>query len=239
MPKTVTAALLLIGNELLSGRTPDQNLHHLAEKLTEIGINLSEARVVKDNETDIVDAVNTLRQRYDYVFTTGGIGPTHDDITSKAIANAFEVPFERNQTAEAMLQAHYKPEDLNDARLRMADMPAGVTLLLNPISAAPGFKIDNVFVMAGVPVIMQATLENAIQYLTPGDKVYSVTVVLETVEGKIAAELTRLQDKYADIEIGSYPYLNAKTGQHNVSVVFRGHDQTRLEEAAGELKEGA
>ena len=162
---TVTASLIIIGNEILSGRTTDANLPYLAKALGEIGIRLTEARVVSDDEVEIVGAVNACRSKYDYVFTTGGIGPTHDDITAACVAKAFGRSYGRNTEAEARLLAYYPPEKVNDARMSMADMPDGVTLIDNPVSIAPGFRIENVFVMAGVPKIMQAMLDNILPTL--------------------------------------------------------------------------
>ena len=160
MAASVTAALLVIGDEILSGRTKDKNIGYIAEYLTNIGIDLREVRVVPDVEAEIVAAVNALRDRYTYLFTTGGIGPTHDDITADCVAKAFGVPIDIDERARAMMLERYKPEDLNEARLRMARIPAGAELIENPISKAPGFRIDNVIVMAGVPAIMQAMLDN-------------------------------------------------------------------------------
>lgn len=171
--KTVSACLIIIGNEILSGRTVDANLPHLAKVLGEAGIRLAEARVVPDDEGEIIDAVNTCSTKHDYVFTTGGIGPTHDDITSACVAKAFGRPFGRHPEAEALLLAYYPPEKVNEARMSMADMPEGVKLIDNPVSTAPGFRIENVFVLAGVPKIMQAMLDGIIPTLEGGAKTYA------------------------------------------------------------------
>ena len=187
--KTVTACLIIIGNEILSGRTVDANLPHLAKKLGEIGIRLAEARVVPDIEQEIVDAVNTCRAKHDYVFTTGGIGPTHDDITSAAVAKAFGLPFGRNPEAEALLLDYYPPEKVNEARLSMADTPEGAELIANPVSIAPGFRVENVYVMAGVPKIMQAMLDNVLPTLEGGAVVLSRSVTMFMPEGEIALHL--------------------------------------------------
>ncbi|AWK87347.1 competence/damage-inducible protein A [Azospirillum thermophilum] len=228
-----TAAVLIIGNEILSGRTKDANLGHIAEKLSDIGVRLREARVVPDLEEEIIAAVDALRARYTYVFTTGGIGPTHDDITSECIARAFGVPLERNPEAVARLERHYAPGQLNEARLRMANIPAGATLIDNPISQAPGFRIGNVFVMAGVPNIMQAMLDGILPKLAGGPALHARTVSCTLGEGVIAAELGALQDRYADLEIGSYPYF--RNGYFGTSLVLRGTDEGRVVAATEEL----
>lgn len=207
MSKTYTAALAIIGNEILSGRTQDKNLSHLALKLNEAGIQLREARVVPDIEDEIVAAVNALRARYDYVFTTGGIGPTHDDITTASVAKAFGVQPYRHPEAEAALRAHYEPGAVNEARLKMAEVPQGATLIPNKVSTAPGFVIGNVYVMAGIPNIMQAMLEATIPLLKGGDSVETLTVTTNLLEGALAADLTAIQNRYPDVEIGSYPHF--------------------------------
>lgn len=228
-----TAAVLVIGNEILSGRTKDANLPHLGETLAAVGIPVREARVVPDVEAEIIDAVNALRAKHSYVFTTGGIGPTHDDITSDCVAKAFGVALELNPDAVARLEAHYAAGQLNEARLRMARIPAGATLVDNPISAAPGYRIGNVFVMAGVPNIMRAMLDGVLPTLQGGPPVHARTVSCELAEGTIAAELGALQERYGDLEIGSYPYFRA--GYFGVSLVLRGTDEARLDAAAAEL----
>ncbi len=209
--KLVTAALVIIGNEILSGRTHDKNLPHIAVELNKIGIQLREVRVVPDIEAEIVDAVNAVRARYDYVFTTGGIGPTHDDITTASIAKAFGVPVVRSAEAEASLRAYIPAERVNAARLKMADVPQGATLVPNAVSAAPGFCMGNVYVMAGIPNIMQSMLAATIPYLKGGDSVGSLSVTTDLPEGTIADGLTAIQDKYPTVDIGSYPqFVNGK-----------------------------
>ena len=226
--------MLAIGDELLSGRTKDKNIGHLADVLTVAGIDLKEVRIVADEEDAIVDALNALRTRYDYVFTSGGIGPTHDDITSACVAKAFGVPLERNAEAVARLERHYgDPSKLNEARLRMANIPAGATLIDNPISAAPGFRIGNVYVMAGVPNIMQAMLDGILPQLEGGPELHARTVACALAEGQIAADLGALQDRYPDLEIGSYPYF--RNGFFGVSLVLRGTDEARVAAATEEL----
>lgn len=229
----VTAAVLLIGDEILSGRTVDQNLTYMATWLGEHGIHVKEARVVADDEEAIIDAVNTLRQRYSYVFTTGGIGPTHDDITAEAIAKAFEVPITIDPEARAILQSRYADQDLNESRLRMARIPDGATLIENPISKAPGFQLDNVFVMAGIPLIMQAMLESVRDRLVGGPVMQSKTVAAALAEGDLAAPLGALQDRFPHVAIGSYPYY--RQNAFGAMLVLRSTDEDALQSAYEEL----
>jgi len=230
----VTAAVLIIGNEILSGRTKDVNLGYLAEELTKLGIRLREARVVADVESDIVTAVNDCRKRYDYVFTTGGIGPTHDDITSASVAAAFGVPLMLDERARAMLARNYPPGELNEARLRMAHVPEGASLIENPISAAPGFRLGNVLVMAGVPAIMRAMFDGVKGGLAGGRPVLSQTLSAFLGEGVIAAGLGALQQRYPDLDVGSYPFF--RQGRFGASFVLRGTEKSRLDAAAKELR---
>ncbi len=229
------AALLLIGDELLSGRTQDKNLAHIAGVLEKKGIALAEARITADNHADIIAALNALRRRYDYVFTTGGIGPTHDDITAAAVAEAFDRPLIRNPEAVAQLEAHYARRDveLNEARLRMADMPEGAALIPNFISGAPGFVIDNVYVLAGVPVIMQNMMQQVAKTLAAGARTHEKTLVFKAAEGEIARELADQQKNYPDVKIGSYPAITAQGAV--VRVVLRGKDKKKLAAAAESL----
>ena len=231
--RPVTACLIIIGNEILSGRTKDANLAHLAERLNSWGVRLTEARVIPDIEATIVEVVNEARPRFDYVFTTGGIGPTHDDITSAAIAKAFGVAVIRHPDALAIMQRQHKPEDLNEARLKMADVPEGSTLIDNPVSGAPGFQIGNVFVMAGVPMIMQAMLEGLRHRLVGGAPVLSRAVRAFLAEGAVAEGLTALQARFGDLDIGSYPFY--RKGKFGVSLVLRGTDQDQLDDAVAAL----
>jgi molybdenum cofactor synthesis domain-containing protein len=213
MAEIVTAAMLVIGDEILSGRTKDRNIGHLAEIMTAIGIDLREVRVVPDDEAEIVAAVNALRSRYDYVFTTGGIGPTHDDITADAIARAFGVPCEYDAKAYALLEANYAERNMEftEARKRMARMPRGAEHIDNPVSAAPGFRIGNVHAMAGVPAIFQAMLDNVIPTLRTGAKLLSATVECPIPEGVIGGPLAEVQMAHPDTIIGSYPkFLDGK-----------------------------
>jgi molybdenum cofactor synthesis domain-containing protein len=233
-PETVTACVLIIGNEILSGRTPDANLAFLAKGLAEAGIRLREARVIPDDKDAIVAAVNEVRQKFDYVFTTGGIGPTHDDITAASVAAAFAVELALNPEAKRLLEGHYPPGALNPARLRMAYMPQGATLLPNPVSRAPGFRIANVFVLAGVPQVMQATFNELRHRLKGGARMLSRSVSCALGEGTIAQDLAALQQRYPDLEIGSYPYF--RRGDFGVTLVVRGTARGRIAAAVGELK---
>lgn len=236
-PAVVTAALVVIGDEILSGRTKDVNIGATADFCTELGIELSEVRVVSDVEDDIVAAVNAVRARYTYVFTTGGIGPTHDDITADAIAKAFGVALPINAEARAMLEARWQQTgtEVNEARLRMARIPEGATLIINSVSAAPGFRIGNVHVMAGVPKIMLAMLEAIAPTLRGGRKVKSITIRCAVGEGTIGGPFGRIQDEFPDVKMGSYPQM----GQTSVmtELVLRSSDEARLAEAAGRVRE--
>jgi molybdenum cofactor synthesis domain-containing protein len=233
----ITAGLLVIGDEILSGRTKDVNIGATADFCTDLGIELREVRVVSDVTQDIIDAVNALRARYTYVFTTGGIGPTHDDITADAIAAAFGVALPIHPEARAMLESRWKSTgtEVNEARLRMARIPEGASLIVNSVSAAPGFRIGNVHVMAGVPVIMRAMLEAILPTLKAGKKVKSITVRCGVGEGTIGGPLGRLQEEYPDVKMGSYPQM----GQTFVmtELVLRSADEARLAEAADKVRE--
>ena len=229
----VRAAIVIIGNEVLSGRTQDQNLQFLADKLGALGIVVEEARVVRDDEDAIGDAVNACRQRYEYVFTTGGIGPTHDDRTAASIAKAFGVALLRNPRAVALLEQQYAPGEINEARLKMADIPDGATLLDNPVSRAPGFLIENVFVLPGVPSIMRAMFDGLRFRLRGGAPVASLTISAFTTEGSIATPLAALQARHRAVEIGSYPFV--RSGRFGVSLVVRATDRTAVEKAADDI----
>jgi molybdenum cofactor synthesis domain-containing protein len=232
--KRVTAALLIIGNEILSGRTVDANLPYLAAFLGKIGIRLMEVRVVPDIEAEIVDAVNTLRAKMDYVFTTGGIGPTHDDITAAAIAKAFGLELIRHPEAERRLIAFYPPEKRTEARMKMAETPEGAELIDNPVSVAPGFIVENVHVMAGVPKIMQAMLDMVRPRLSGGALVSARTLVVFAGEGDMAAALGDIQGRYANVEIGSYPFF--RMDKPGTSIVFRGDEVALIDAAFAELE---
>lgn len=234
MPTAKTACLLVIGNEILSGRTQDANLAYVGARMGEWGIRLREARVIPDIEDVVVAAVNECRAKYDYVFTSGGIGPTHDDITARCIASAFGVALVRNPEAVAILTDHYDKDDLTEARLKMAETPEGAVLIDNPVSRAPGFQIDNVFVMAGIPRIMQAMLDGLRGRLIGGDPVRSITVAAFLPESRIAAGLEAVQVRYPDIDMGSYPFYRLK--KFGTSLVLRGTDMAAMEAAADELR---
>ena len=233
--RIVTAALLVIGDEILSGRTHDRNIGAVAEHLTGIGIRLCEVRVVPDDEAEIVAAVDALRRRYEYVFTTGGIGPTHDDITADSIAKAFGVPIGVDARAEKIMREYYagKGLDMTPARLRMARVPSGADLIENPLSGAPGFRIGNVFVMAGVPSIAQAMLQKVTPDLKTGPKLLSVTIPVDRPESEIADLFSAHQQLYRDVQMGSYPLL--RDGRPAADLVLRCADEERLAEAAETL----
>lgn len=235
--KIVTAAMVVIGDEILSGRTQDKNVAHVASKIGDVGIQMREVRVIPDVEQEIVDAVNFCRAKYDYVFTSGGIGPTHDDITADSIAAAFGVKIDYHPEAMAILTKHYETAgiEFNDARKRMARIPEGATLVDNPVSKAPGFQIENVFVMAGVPMILQAMIDSILPMLSGGAKMLSRTIGASMPEGKVAKDLGALQERYAAVSIGSYPYF--KQGVVGTNLVLRSVDEAALEAAYKELQE--
>lgn len=232
----VTACLILIGNELLSGRTQDKNLPFIAKGLNDLGIRLRAAHVIPDVPETIIETVNHARATYDYVFTTGGIGPTHDDITTECVAAAFGLETYIDKDTADLLTARVEArgEVMNDARLRMATFPVGAELLKNDVSAAPGYKIENVFVMAGVPRIMQVMFAEATPYLKGGVTVKARGAAIDLGEGTIADPLAKLQDKYPEIDIGSYPQMRQEVG-FRVSVVLRGTDEEMLDIAHAEL----
>ncbi|MDD3287875.1 MAG: molybdopterin-binding protein [Alphaproteobacteria bacterium] len=229
-----TAAILVIGNEILSGRVSDININYIARKMHGVGIKLLEVRVVPDIEEDIVSAVNVLRSRYSYVFTTGGIGPTHDDITSASIAKAFSVELVEHPEAKRRLVAYYAPAKLNRARLRMAYVPAGAELIDNPISVAPGFRIENVYVLAGVPVVMQAMIDAVVSGLRHGPVIHNITIaVSDLAESVIAEELEEIADHFSTTDIGSYPSM--LEGRLRLSLVVRGIGQEDVRQAANAI----
>ncbi|HXQ51985.1 MAG TPA: molybdopterin-binding protein [Stellaceae bacterium] len=230
---TVTASVLIIGNEILSGRTQDLNLVYIAKGLGEQGIVLREARVIPDIVDVIVANVNELRAKDDYVFTTGGIGPTHDDITSACVARAFGLPLVVHPDAHRMFLSYYKPGELNEARMRMAMTPEGATLIPNPISRAPGFRIGNVFVMAGIPSVMQAMFDGVKSGLKGGPPVLSRTIACTVPEGLLAKGLGEIQERWPDLDIGSYPFT--RRGTFGVALVLRGRDAARLDQAKEEV----
>lgn len=232
---TITAAILVIGDEILSGRTQDTNTNYIARFLGAMGIDLRECRVVPDIEDEIVAALNALRVRYTYIFTTGGIGPTHDDITADAVAKAFGVGIDYHPEAMAIMAARYKnPEDFNEMRKRMARIPDTATLIKNSVSTAPGFQIGNVFVMAGVPMVMKAMLEELSSRLERGAIVHVATIEAHLPEGQIAAALARIQSGHKTVSVGSYPFY--REGGPGTQLVVRGRDAAEVEAAAGEIE---
>ena len=235
MPDIVTAAMIVIGDEILSGRTKDKNIGHLADMMTAIGIDLKEVRVVPDEEDEIVAAVNALRARYTYVFTTGGIGPTHDDITADSVAKAFGVPCDYDAKALALLADSYEKRgiEFNDARKRMARMPRGAEHIDNPVSVAPGFRIGNVHVMAGVPSIFQAMLDNVVPTLKTGTKLLSATVQCPYGEGRIGGPLGEIQKAHPDTIIGSYP--KSFEGRFSTDLVVRSSSAEALAAAVADV----
>ncbi|ATI40696.1 competence/damage-inducible protein A [Pacificitalea manganoxidans] len=230
-----TAAMLVIGDEILSGRTRDSNLHHLARALTDHGIALKEARVVSDDHDAIVAAVQALSARWDHVFTSGGIGPTHDDITADAVAAAMGAAIDVREDARALMAAHYARtgSELNEARLRMARIPDGAVLIENPVSVAPGFSIGNVHVMAGVPSVFEAMVAGVLAALQGGDPLLSLSLQVQRPEGDIAGPLRDLAARYPDLDFGSYPYN--RNGVSGANVVVRGTDGPRVNAAMAEL----
>ncbi|MEX2524577.1 MAG: molybdopterin-binding protein [Gammaproteobacteria bacterium] len=234
MPPEKTASLIIIGNEILSGRTRDANLAFIGGRCDEIGIPLKEVRVIPDVETEIVNNVNELRARFDYVFTTGGIGPTHDDITSASVAKAFGVVLERNAEAVAALQEYYADASkLNEARLKMADIPREALLIENPLSGAPGFQLENVFVLPGVPLIMQAMFDGMRPRLTGGRPVHSESIQTDLTEGAVAAGLDTIQNNHPDVGIGSYPFF--RKGTVGVNLVIRSVDKSSIMKARADI----
>ncbi len=231
-----TAAMLVIGDEILSGRTRDANMYHLAGRLTEHGIDLKEVRVVSDDPAAISGAVRALAGGYDHVFTSGGIGPTHDDITAENVAAAFDVPIDVRDDARAILAERAKRtgQELNEARLRMARIPDGATLIENPVSGAPGFTLRNVHVMAGVPVIFEAMVDSVLPTLTGGTPLTSESLMIFQGEGQIAGPLGAIADDFPDLSIGSYPFQ--KDGAFGAQIVFRGTDPTQVAAALGRLR---
>lgn len=230
-----TAAMLVIGDEILSGRTRDANMHHLAGRLAEAGITLAEVRVVPDDHAAIVAGLDALRGAWDHVFTSGGIGPTHDDITADAVAAAFGVPVGVRDDARAILAAHYAQSGtaLNEARLRMARIPEGATLIENPVSAAPGFTLGNVHVMAGVPAIFAAMVASVLPLLKGGAPLVTTSTRIDRGEGDIAGPLAALAAAFADLSFGSYP--SQRDGRFGADIVIRGEDAGRVEAATARL----
>ena len=227
--KNPTAAMIVIGDEILSGRTRDSNMHYLANKLVKTGISLREVRVISDDQKEIISSVNELRKKFNYVFTSGGIGPTHDDITADSIARAFKVKIGVRSDAKKLLEEYYKKNGikLNNSRIRMARIPENAELIENPISAAPGFKIENVYVMAGVPAIFQSMVNFTISNMKHGSPIKSKSIIVETPEGEIADKLASMALENPEISFGSYPFI--RDGVLGTDIVLRGHDSNIIE----------
>ena len=223
----VNAAILIIGNEILSGRTKDTNTSTIATWLNSIGVKVEEVRVIPDIEQKIIDTLNFFRKTYDYVFTTGGIGPTHDDITAQSVSKTFGLKYEIHKEAYKILEAYYKAGEFNEGRQKMVWMPENANLILNPTSGAPGFNVDNVFCLPGVPSILKSMLGGLTNSIVGGEPILSLTISLRTIESEIANSLTKVQDDNKDVEIGSYPFFQA--GKLGVSIVIRSEDQSKID----------
>tara|TARA_B100000965_G_C19391008_1_gene668961 strand:- start:72 stop:821 length:750 start_codon:yes stop_codon:yes gene_type:complete len=231
----VNAAILIIGNEILSGRTQDTNTSTLATWLNSIGVKVSEVRVIPDIEKIIIDTLNVLKNKNDYVFTTGGIGPTHDDITAASVAKAFKLKYEVHKEGYKILEAYYKPGEFNEGRQKMIWMPENAELILNPTSGAPGFSVENVFCLPGVPSILKSMLGGLKNKIVGGQPILSHSINLRTVESEIASSLTNVQNQNKDIEIGSYPFFHA--GKLGVSIVIRSEDQSKINNCKSQILE--
>jgi len=229
----VNAAILIIGNEILSGRTQDTNTSTLATWLNSIGVQVAEVRIIPDIEETIVKVLNLLRNKYNYVFTTGGIGPTHDDITAESVSKAFGKKYEIHKEAFKILETYYKPGEFNEGRQKMVWMPENAELILNPTSGAPGFSVDNVFCLPGVPSILKSMLGSLKTRIVGGEPILSLTISLKTVESEIANSLNKVQEENKDVEIGSYPFFHA--GKLGVSIVMRSENQSRIDECNSQI----
>ena len=231
--KEIFAGIIIIGNEVLSGRTKDINTSTISTWLNSLGIEVKEVRVIPDDAKTIIDTVNELRKKFNYIFTTGGIGPTHDDITAESISNAFNLEYGFHKEAFSILESYYKPGEFTDGRQKMAKMPTTAKLILNPSSGAPGFYVENVFCLPGVPSILKSMLGGLNNILVGGDPVLSKTLNLRTVESEIAKSLTDIQNKNKEVEIGSYPFFRA--GKLGVSIVLRSTDQDKIDECNDQI----
>ena len=233
--KEIIAAIIIIGNEVLSGRTKDLNTSTLSIWLNSIGIIVQEVRVIPDNEKTIIDTVNELRNKFDYIFTTGGIGPTHDDITAESISKAFNLEYGFHKEAFSILEKYYEAGEFNEGRQKMAKMPINAKLILNPSSGAPGFYVENVFCLPGVPSILKAMIGGISNILVGGDPILSKTINLRTYESEIAKSLTNVQNNNKDVEIGSYPFF--RQGKLGVSIVLRSIDQNKIDNSSSQILE--
>ena len=228
-----TAGILIIGDEILSGRTQDTNANFIARNLTSSGIKLEEIRVIQDSKKIIIDSVRVFSKKYNYVFTTGGIGPTHDDITAQSVSKTFNRKYEIHKEAFKILDAYYNKGEFNKGRQRMAWMPENADLILNPTSGAPGFSVENVFCLPGVPSIMKSMLGGLKNKIVGGDPILSHTISLKTVESEIAKSLTKVQKENQDVEIGSYPFFHA--GKLGVSIVLRSENQSKIDQCNSQI----
>ena len=225
--KEINAGIVIIGNEVLSGRTKDLNTSALASWLNSLGISVQEVRIIPDNESIIINTVNNLRNKFNYVFTTGGIGPTHDDITAESISKAFNLEYGFHKEAFSILEKYYEPGEFNEGRQKMAKMPTSANLILNPSSGAPGFYVENVFCLPGVPSILKSMIGGLKNVLVGGDPILSKTINLRTYESEIAKSLTNVQNNNKEVEIGSYPFF--RQGKLGVSIVLRSIDQNKID----------
>ena len=232
--KKVNAAIIVIGNEILSGRTQDVNVVYLSTWLNELGVKVAEVRMIPDIEGNIVKTINDVRKKFNYIFTTGGIGPTHDDITSKSIAKAFNLSYGYHKEAYELLEKYYKPENFNESRKKMSKLPDNAILIFNPSSTAPGFIIDNVYCLPGVPSILKSMLGGLKYKIHGGKKILSKTISLRTVESEIASSLEKVQKKFKDIEIGSYPFF--KEGKVGVSIVIRSEKENLISDCCKDIQ---
>jgi molybdenum cofactor synthesis domain-containing protein len=231
--KKVNAAIVIIGNEILSGRTQDVNVMSISQWLNEIGVKVEEVRVIPDIESSIVTTINDLRKKFNYVFTTGGIGPTHDDITSKSIAKAFNLSYGYHKEAYKILKKYYKPENFNEGRKKMAMLPDKASLILNPSSAAPGFTVNNVYCLPGVPSILKSMLGGLKNRIKGGKRILSKSISLDTVESEIAKSLENVQNQFENVDIGSYPFF--RLGKIGVSIVIRSTDKKQIDDCCKEI----
>ena len=229
----VNAAILIIGNEILSGRTQDTNTSTIANWLNSLGVKVNEVRVIPDDEQKIIDTLNILRKENNYVFTTGGIGPTHDDITAASVSKAFGLKYEVHKEAFKILEAYYKPGEFNEGRQKMVWMPQNAKLILNQTSGAPGFNVENVFCLPGVPSILKSMLGGLKNIIVGGEPILSHTISLRTVESEIANSLSKVQNQNKDVEIGSYPFFHA--GKLGVSIVIRSENQSKIDECNSQI----
>ena len=229
----VQAAIIVIGNEILSGRTQDINVTFLSKWLNDLGVRVGEVRIIEDNEEAIINCIKELKNKFKYVFTTGGIGPTHDDITSKSIAKAFKVKYDFHKEAYNILEKYYKPGEFTEGRKKMAKIPENATLIYNPSSGAPGFIVENVFCLPGVPSILKSMVDGLRDKIVGGKKILSKTISVHTVESEIAKSLEKVQNQFQDVEIGSYPFF--RLGKIGVSIVIRSIEKKKIDDCHKEI----